>query len=223
MKLQELFEEFEKRGSVDPKTMDLNTIAGPYLKTFEKELYQCEEFKNVLRINFLEMPSFIADIETGEPIIFNSNYMGEGDVKNQSVLSYKYDSDEPINFNKIVDIYSITMLKMYDTKSTFNKPGVWSFPTVYNPENSEPSKEIRVIWSPEKMQDAIVLTNSKESVKMRLMRLFEEALDRDQPNIPFTPKYMIRCSSRSVANKFAETEPAPTNLPSWVGFSDTLE
>lgn len=226
MKLSELLAELEQKGIKKPGFGALPLFDHKILKQFENRFYECEEFKDVVRINFLEMPTYLVDEETGEPIAGHRNYLG-GNVKPQNVLNFQFSEGDEIKFGKIVDLYSIAVNKVYDVNfmnsSENRKYGVWNYPVVYDVKTFEPLKEIRVIWSPEQLRDALAITESKETVRERLIRMFEEALDRQEPNIPCSSKFLFRCSSRSIIGKSPAIEGEASPAPSYKGFSDTLE
>ena len=209
MKLSELLAELEQKGIRNPGFGTMPVFDHKILKQFENRLYECEEFKDVVRINFLEMPTYLVDEETGEPIAGHRNYLG-GNAKPQSVLSFHFSEGDEVKFGKIVDLYSIAVNKVYDVNfmnsSENRKYGVWNYPTIYDSKTFEPLKEIRVIWSPDQLQDALAITESKETVRERLIRMFEEALDRQEPNIPYSSKFLFRCSKRSITNKTPEVQ-----------------
>jgi hypothetical protein len=186
MKLSELLADLEKNGIKNPGFGNFPVFDHRNLKAFENRLYECEEFKDVVRINFLEMPTYLVDEETGEPIAGQRNYLG-GNAKPHQVSSFQFTEGDDIKFGKIVDLYSISVSKIYDlnffNNSENRKPGVWNFPTVYDTETFEPLKEIRVIWSPDQIKDVLALTESKETLRERLLRMFEEALDRQDAQL----------------------------------------
>lgn len=172
-------------------------ISGPVLKSIEKKLFECEEFKNVVRMNFIDAPVYMVDLDTQEPISLNREYLG-GEVKSMQVSTFKFKEGDEIKFNRFIDIYSLQIVKTYNTSAVnIDKPGVWIFPTIYG-EGFVPKKEIRIIWSPEQLQDALAMMGKTETAKDRLMRMFEDALDSMEPNIPCEYGLIIRGSQRSV-------------------------
>lgn len=188
----------------DPKDFENKSfMAGQSLKNSEKQLFECDEFKNVIRINFIDLPAYLVDDESGEPIAHNREFLG-GQTSRKQVVTYKFRPGETAIFNKVVDLYSLQIIKLFNTNEAVSKPGVWIYPTVFN-DKFEPLKEVRVLWSPEQLQDAIsLINNSNETAKSRLMRMFEQALDSMEPNLPCSYALVIRCSERSMANQIAE-------------------
>ncbi len=189
-------------------------LSGANLKYLENKLFECDEFKNVIRINFLETPSYLADKESGEPISVNRNFIG-GDVKPLQVVEYRLEEDCILHLNKMVDIFSIELEKWYNVDTAIDKPGVWVLPTKYNAETFEQRKEIRVIWEPEVLNAALKSIGGKETIKERLMRMFEQALESNEPNTNCSYSLKLRVSSRSVAKieDPADTEAEETKIP----------
>lgn len=178
-------------------------LSGPSLKNFEKQLFECDEFKNVVRINFIDLPSYLVDEETGEPISSQREFLG-GKTSHKDVITFKIKPDEKIVFNKVVDLYSVQVLKIFNTNETISKPGVWIYPTTYN-DKFEPLNEIRILWNPEQLQEVLnILSVSKETPKERLKRMFDEALDKMEPNLSCSYVLMVRCSERSTDAKADE-------------------
>lgn len=200
MKLIELIAELESKSS--PKTS--SNIAGflldsKALKMIESRLFECDEFKNVVRINYIDFPNYIVDDETGEPISANRQFLG-GKTTVKQVDSYRAEEDKELKFNKIVDLYSITLNKRYNLNADISKPGVWIYPTVFDHSTFIAKNQITVIWEPEQLRDALALMNSTETAKERIKRMFEDALDNMEPNIPCSYVLSLRCSDRSLLN-----------------------
>jgi len=173
-------------------------LSGANLKYLESKIFECDEFKNVIRVNFLETPTFLADKESGEPISVNRNFIG-GDVKPHNVSNFRLEEDCTLHLNKMVDIFSIELEKWYNIDTVIDKPGVWILPNKFSSETHEIKKEIRVIWEPSVLEDALRLSGTKETTKERLMRMFEQALDSKEPNTSCSYSLNITFSARSVA------------------------
>lgn len=202
MKLIDLIKQVDNGEILDLSIVDRQdglVLSGENLKHLEAKIFECDEFKNVIRINFLENPTFLADKETGEPISVNRNFVG-GDVKPQSVAEFNLEEDCVLHLNKMVDIFSIKLEKWYNVDSKIDKPGVWILPSKYNEETFLLRKEVRVIWEPDLLEDALRYSGGKETVKERLMRMFEQALDSAEPNTSCAYSLKIRFSSRSVSS-----------------------
>lgn len=197
MKLVELLSEMDSKKSQS----NINgLLLGPgELKAIENYLFQCDEFKNVVRINYIDLPSYLVDEETGEPVSANRNFIG-GNTSIKQVESYRAEGEREFKFNKIIDLYSITLNKRYDVNADISKPGVWVYPTMFDHETFTPKNQIRVIWEPEQLRDALKLMNSTETAKDRLRRMFEDALENMEPNLPCTYVLTLRCSERSISN-----------------------
>lgn len=201
MKLIDLITQVDKGEILALSTIDKQDglkLSGANLKYLESKIFECDEFKNVIRINFLDSPTYLADKETGEPISVNRNFVG-GDVKPHNVVEYRLEEDCTLHLNKMVDIYSIELEKWYGVDTVVDKPGVWVLPTRYGSETFETKKEIRVIWEPNVLQEALKLSGTRETVKQRLLRMFQEALESNEPNTECSYSLKLRVSSRSVA------------------------
>jgi hypothetical protein len=200
MKLVDFIADLEKK-----KAVIQNTPSGGFLldstslKNFEKKLFECEEFKNVARINFIEMPTYLVDEESGEPIATNREFLG-GKTKASEVQSFMVNSGQEIKFNKIVDLYTITLNKRFNSKEDISQPGIWVYPTSYDKDTFEATNQIRVIWDPKQLAEALQMVGNSETPKQRLMRMFETALDSAEPNLPCEYVLSLRCSSRSIEN-----------------------
>lgn len=205
MKLTDFILELEKKQATLSNKDVMEKIAGGNgfilgpndLRNFERQLFECEEFKNVARINYIELPTYYVDEETGEPISSNREFLG-GKMGTKQVLSFTVNPNQEIKFNKIIDIYSVTVNKKFLTKEEVSKPGIWIYPTNYDSIDFEPTNQIRVIWDPNQLEDALIIMGNKETPKKRLMRMFESALDSMEPNVPCEYVLTIRCSDRSV-------------------------
>jgi len=175
----------------------------------KKFLLCFDEFKSVKKINVLESPVYLVDIKTGDPIEQDETNLGDkSKVKSYQVQTFIYDPNKESNieFNEEIDLYSITLSsKIYDPlELTTSRLGVgtWVTPILYSPSDFTPLREIRVIFSPEGIQDIFNLKNNEESekeIKKRLVKNFEDAIDNGlKENMPYTRSVMFRLSNRSV-------------------------
>lgn len=175
----------------------------------KKFLLCFDEFKGVNKINVLESPVYLVDIKTSAPIEQDETNLGDkSKVKSYQVQTFIYDPNKESNieFNEEIDLYSITLSsKIYDPlELTTSKLGVgtWVTPILYSPSDFTPLREIRVIFSPEGIQDIFSLKNNEESekeIKKRLVKNFEDAIDNGlKENIPYKRSVMFRLSDRSV-------------------------
>ena len=203
MKLADFIAELEKKSSEfgADKLVSGNgfLLTSTNLRMFEKKLFECDEFKNVVRINYLDLPSYAVDEETGEPIGANRDFLGGKTITHQ-VSSFRVNPDQEIKFNKIVDLYTITLNKRFLSKEDVSKPGIWVYPTMYDQETFITKNQIRIIWEPQQLEEALKMVGKTETPKQRLMRMFEAALDNMEPNLPCEYVLTLRCSSRSIAN-----------------------
>lgn len=191
MKLIDLLLEIEK---TNPAAFDNGHLHSKVIEGYKEKFFQCEEFKSVARINYLPTPSFAYDKETNEPLIYNPNFIG-GETLSETTTAVAL--DDTATFNKVVDIYSFQIHRVYNKKQEINKPGVWVFPTDYDETDFTATNEVRVIWNPDQMREVMTMLNSKETVEDRLTRLFAEAL-KNGPNIPCDYQVIFRGSARSL-------------------------
>lgn len=217
MKLVDFIAELDKKRKSLPNRVGGNkqepiVLGSENLRTFEKQLFECDEFKNVVRINFIDLPSYLVDNETGEPISTNRHFLG-GDTSVKSVVSYKIFPNQELKFNKIIDLYSISISKIYTKTEDINKPGVWVYPTTYNPETFTPKNQIRVIWDQQQLEQTLSAIGSDETPKERILRMFKDALETMEPNLPCEYAIHLRCSERSVLNHETE-DMEPNKQPS---------
>ena len=200
MKLIELLTQLDKSTLTHDDLIIMDncfTATSGFLKSIEKELFKCDEFKNVARINYIELPSYFVDDETGEPISANREFLGgKTTVKKVTDFGIKY--NEELALNKIVDIYSIMLQKKFLSSEDITKPGVWIYPTNYSEDDFNPKSQIRIIWEPNQLEEVLKIMGKTETPKERLMRMFENALDTMEPNIPCEYSLVIRCSERSI-------------------------
>lgn len=211
MKLVDFIEELDKKRKTLPSRIGGNSqepivLGSENLRTYEKKLFECDEFKNVVRLNFLDLPTYLVDNETGEPISTNREFLG-GDTSVKNVATYKIFPGQELKFNKIVDLYSISISKIYTKTDDITKPGVWVYPTVYNPETFTPKNQIRVIWDKDQLEQTLTAIGSSETPKERILRMFKEALESMEPNLPCEYAIHLRCSERSLSIKSEDVQP----------------
>lgn len=218
MKLLELLQKLEKENTgieIEPGVeSSMFTLNSKTLQLIESELFECDEFKKVVRINYLALPAFPIDKVSGEPLSSNRDFIG-GETEIGEVVTFKSSQEAPMIFGRFVDLYSIIVCKHYDTKTEITKPGVWIFPTEYDLNKGEAKQQIRVIWNSHQIEMALAYTNQKDSVRDRLVRMFETALDNMIPNIECTYSIKIRCSERSILQGTVE------NYDSKTGYSES--
>lgn len=197
--------------SMEVDSMSMATLGPEELQNemIQKFLLCFDEFKNVKKINVLKLPMYLGDAKTGAPIEQDETNLGDkSKTKQYQTLSFTYDPNKEFNieFNEEIDLYSITLsIKIYDPEelNIFKLgPGTWVMPSLYSPVDFTPLKEVRVIFSPEAIQDIFSLENKEDvekEVKKRLMKSFEDALDNGlKENVPYRRTLLFRVSSRSV-------------------------
>lgn len=202
--------------SLDFKNLsEIENFFGPVLgpnvllnEEVQKHLLTFEEFKNVKKINVLQFPSYFVNKETGKFANYDEDNLGDKSNYRIALTQTRAISPGEFEFAEEIDIYSIDLTPpMYDlTKlSTINLgPGVWIMPTTYNSVDFTPLKEIRVVFSPEGLQD-IMFDKTKEEVdkilEERILKNVKEALYSKEPNVPAHRKILIRASERSIIIK----------------------
>lgn len=174
----------------------------------QKKLLSLEEFKNVKKINVLPYPVYEGNKETGEPIELDKTNLGDkSKTTKYQVPTYHYDPGKDSGFElaEEIDVYSITLSpKQYDPKETSAENlgvGVWVMPTLYHPATFEPYKEIKIVFSPEKVMSMLMLKSQEEAdkeVKERILKSLEKAIDEGlKENVPFKRTIFFRMSERS--------------------------
>lgn len=206
MKLIDFYEGLSERSGSWFNEIGLNASLLMKHDEIKAELMKCDEFKNVKKINLLQMPTYIMLESTGEPTYNNVDYIGQK-TKAVHIPVYKVDEDTEFEFSEIVDLHTIINTpKIYDPNILENlECGVWKTPRVYNTDSFIPSQEIRVIFNPETIQDIICLENKtveeiyKERIEPKVRELF---LNREIiSNLPHRRGLLIRCSKRSIKIK----------------------
>lgn len=203
MKLVDFIVDLESRLSAreKPERMigDALVLDSSFLRKIEPKLFECDEFKNVARLNYVDCPTYLVDEETGEPIITNREFLG-GKTISKQVDSYLVNPGQELKFNKIVDLYSISLNRRYLLKEEISKHGVWVYPTSYDEKTFEPTNKIVVIWDPNQLRDALAMVGNSEKPNDRLKRMFDTALEKMTPNVPCEYVLSLRCSQRSISN-----------------------
>jgi hypothetical protein len=197
--------------SIEVNSMSMTTLGPEELQNemVQKFLLCFDEFKNVKKINVLKAPVYLGDINTGAPIEQDETNLGDkSKTKQYQAVSFSYDPNREFNieFNEEIDLYSITLsIRIYDPEelNIFKLgAGTWVMPSLYNPVDFTPLREVRVIFSPEAIQDIFSLKNKEDvekEVKKRLMKSFEDALDNGlKENVPYRRTLLFRVSSISV-------------------------
>jgi hypothetical protein len=161
MKLKELLDEIFKDGPIPTNQFGMSDYAlygSEKLEPLKDKLLECDEFKNLYSLRFVDAPTFRAGDEV---------YVVE---------TYKLTDD--IKFIGSGVILSIALTpEMYDPNVLLKpvKDGAAISPTFYNPTNFEPYKRIVLEFSPERMQDGI--SNHEEIVRQELHDLLDKVLD----------------------------------------------
>lgn len=202
MKLIELLKKIEEQKNDNLSELDFMSgnslnLTAKELRGYEKNLFECDEFKNVVRINYIDFPTYQVDKQSGEPISINREFLG-GDVVANTVSTFQIEQDKEINFSRFIDIYNISLFKKFNPLEENKKPGIWVYPTEFDSTDFSSINQIRVIWDPEKLKDALQFMEKPETSKERLLRLFESSLDNMVPNISCDYFINIRCSERSI-------------------------
>lgn len=208
-RLIKYLESLETKGEVDDFFNPI--VLGPEIlenEEVQKFLLTLDEFKGVKKINILKAPMYLGDAETGIPTELLDDYIGQtSKTKSFTVPTRAYDpeKEEGFKFPEEIDLYTISLSpRVYDPKKTSAEnlgPGVWIMPTLYSPNNFEPYKEIKIVFSPEKIQDVIANKEDKsleEEIKNRIIKNVEKAFNEGlKENVPYKRVVLFRASDRS--------------------------
>ena len=181
----------------------------------QKTLLSFDEFKNVKKINVLPYPVYEGDKKTGIPVQLDKTNLGDKTkTKPYQVPTYHYDPERDRDFElaEEIDVYAITLSgKQYDPLELTGEKlgvGVWVMPTLYHTMTFEPYKEIKVVFSPEKVMSMLMLKNQEEAekeMKERILKSVENAINEGlKENVPFKRTILFRMSERSFKVKEKE-------------------
>lgn len=170
MKLKELLDEIFKDG---PKPINDGSLIFDYclygsknLKPHKQKLLECDEFKGLSDIVFVDLPTFELNGETVVVPTYrtgdNSKFKGVGYILSVSLTPEMYD---PIKVHTPV------------------KDGAVITPTTYNYQTLEPSKKIVLEFSPEKAQDK-QMVNGETILRQELHDLLDKVLDNPKEYEP---------------------------------------
>lgn len=201
--------------SIEIDSMSIATLGPEELQNemIKKFLLCFDEFKNVKKINALKLPTYLGDVNTGAPIDQDEGNLGDkSKTKSYIVPSFVYNPnrDSNVEFNEEIDLYSISLSpKVYDPREldSFSLGiGTWVMPTMYHPSDFTPLNEIKVVFSPEGIQDILDLKEGGEKeIKKRLMKSFENAIDNGLvANVPYSRNILFRMSERSIKKGLVE-------------------
>jgi hypothetical protein len=219
LELKELNEKTPQEPTFTSKISGFNymkPLLGPELletDIIQKYLLSLEEFKNVKKINVLKMPTILVDKDTNIPLHMDPDNLGNTENSKSYMLpSYAYrpyDNEREgkvlIELAEEIDLYLIDLTPpIYDPNALSTSslgPGVWTMPVIFSPENLQPLKEIKVVYSPESLQD--ILFDKKpeeveEILKERIINKVREALNTWKPNVPVLRDIIFRCTERSI-------------------------
>lgn len=175
MKLAELLQILFKNGPIDNFNNDIGDylISGDMLKNYKDELMKCDEFSEVLDIQFVTLPS----IETN----------------NTSTHVKSYIVKEGMKLQGNVILYSISLTpEMYSPNFEIVKNGASISPSIYSPITFTPYKIISLTWTPELAQD-ISVTFGENELRKRLHDTLDDILDNpDEYRIKGQRSIMIR-------------------------------
>lgn len=157
-----------------------NTLYGENeLKKYESQILDCDEFKECSELKLVSVPVFL-----------------DGG-KSKQVQTYKLTEDTKFKGKAYILSIGLTP-KMYDP-SRFGKPvkdGANITPTLYNPTNFKPYKQILLTFSPERKNDGI--TNHESIVRQELHDLLDKVLDNPK-------SYEIESERRVIVRGIFET------------------
>jgi hypothetical protein len=164
MKLKELLDEIFKDGPIQTNQFGLTdyTLYGSQtLEPLKDKLLECDEFKNLHSLRFVDTPTFRAGdevyvVETYK-LMDVSKFKGAGVILSIALTPEIYDPN--ILFKPVKDGAAIT-------------------PSFYDPTNFEPYKRIILEFSPERIQDGI--SNHEEIIRQELHDLLDKVLDNPE-------------------------------------------
>jgi hypothetical protein len=164
MKLKELLDEIFKDGPITSDKFgisDYTLYGSQVLEPLKDKLLECDEFKNLHSLRFVDTPTFrsgdeIYIVETYK-LMDVSKFKGAGVILSIALTPEIYDPN--ILFKPVKDGAAIT-------------------PAFYNPTNFEPYKRIILEFSPERMQDGI--SNHEEIIRQELHDLLDKVFDNPE-------------------------------------------
>lgn len=172
------------------------------------------EFRNVKKINIVDMPIFRT--VNGAPLTEKTEYLGGG-TGVACVEERKMGDDI---FTEEIDIFDVHLSPvLYNCNGpeiNANECGVWASPTLYNPINFSPRKKIEIVYSLADIQENLIelveMTlqtrekKAKEIAKKIILDKVAHYIDTGETNWPELRSVLIRCSSRSFKNKKQEND-----------------
>lgn len=195
-KLQEYLESIVFENSDD--IMEFNHDV---LSVISDELLAFDEFKDVKKINILNMPIYKTKKGSNIPISNDDTYLG-GETDTIHSVCYKLNDGE-CTLNEEIDLYSISLTPViYDPKDIndiTNKIGVYRTPLLYDPKTFAPTERISITWSTVGIKDSLGHLTPEEQdieIRRRLMKMFEDALD-GKCGLPKRRGVIVRISPRS--------------------------
>jgi hypothetical protein len=160
MKLSELLTIIFKSGLFQTENNDVDyRISGEVLKMYKEELLKCDEFKEVLDIEFINSPVIE---KNGKSLLTQNFVLKEGSELKGNVI-----------------LYSIYLSpEMYDPEE-FNLTNLTNeitiCPIFYNPVNFLPKKSVTINFNPDNFKDQFLLGETKQ--RKILHDLLDNALD----------------------------------------------
>ncbi len=181
MKLKELLDEIFKDG---PKPINDGSFITDYclygsknLEPYKQKLLECDEFKGLSDIVFVDLPTF--------------------ELNGKTVIVPTYKVGDETKFKGVGYILSVSLTpKIYDPNKLHTpvKDGAVITPTTYNSQTLEPSKKIVLEFSPEMAQDNVInkilgkvegSTEDPDSIlRKHLHDLLDKVLDNPKEYVP---------------------------------------
>lgn len=189
-------------GMVGNNHQNILTIYPEILLKIKDRLLEAEEFKNVKTINIVSGSIYMAS-QNDEPIINDKTYLG-GPTKLIGTNTYRLDSysNEPTEFNEIIDIHSIRIgPKPFDmSKLKDLGPGVWILPDSFNAEYGV-NKRVYVEVSLDQLAANTKIKDNNQ-IMDRMLEAFKDALYKNTVNVPVENYIDIALSPRSIKTGF---------------------
>ena len=157
-----------------------DNIKSSLLHLIEKQLNECDEFKNVTKLVILDTP-------------FTTNK--DGDV----IEAHSIKLNDNLKFSGKLYLYAIIRTpEMYNINTMYTpvKDGCCITPTIYNPETFVPVKHIMLAFSPEQLQDSGMTKDN--STRKQLHNMLDTILDNQN-------EYQVRGEHGIILRCIAET------------------
>jgi len=120
------------------------------------------------------------------------------DATFRNIAAFGSDNDNEVAFSGTLITGLASMTWTITNNSYSSSIVLWNWDRCRISANTWGTNQIRVIWDPDQLKDALTLMGRPETPNERIMRMFETALNNMEPNINCEYIMTIRCSSRSI-------------------------